>query len=293
MKASAEAFFLTELEPSEPSEPGGVADVRGVPSESLDVVREVSRQSGQSRANSKVTVSSVGATRLVVLYDFDPASMGWPHEGVKPLPVVAGQQVQVISDDGNGWTYGHVVGVPETEGFFPRDFAITLPKYYDFVGSVQAGNSSSSLMLPVVRDGSCASRAVSEDMAETCRLRVLVKRATNLRNADWLSVSDPCCVVEIKGNERKSFRTKVIDDNLHPIWEESWDFDYTLPTGIHFSVWDKDTGRRDDFLGSATLSPEMFWRQGFDGHVVLEMSGKSGMEEAAHLYLKVERLPTP
>jgi len=126
----------------------------------------------------------------------------------------------------------------------------------------------------------------------TVRLEVTIDHAMFLRNADWLSLSDPYCILDVHGNEPQSFQTKVIRDNLDPVWEETCEINYTFPEPLFFRIFDKDFGKRDDFLGEATLTPDHFWDAGFDGRVALSNSGNPPGQEA-QLYLKVRRVPTP
>eukprot|EP01103_Thecamoeba_quadrilineata_P005821 TRINITY_DN15571_c0_g1_i1.p1 TRINITY_DN15571_c0_g1~~TRINITY_DN15571_c0_g1_i1.p1 ORF type:complete len:382 (-),score=63.54 TRINITY_DN15571_c0_g1_i1:135-1259(-) len=64
--------------------------------------------------------------------------------------------------------------------------------------------------------------------------------------------ADPYCVVKY-GNTAK--HTRVISRTLHPVWSWSlFTFDYDPSVKeIVFEVWDKDSLKKDDFLGSYTL----------------------------------------
>jgi hypothetical protein len=136
-------------------------------------------------------------------------------------------------------------------------------------------------------------RQISGQETVTQRLRVVVQRATGLRNADMVTLSDPYCVLEVKGTDRvshKRFKTKVIDNDLYPVWNESYDFDYQEGDELSFSLWDKDWGKTDDFLGIVRLKPDMFLPDGFEGRLQIEESGKSWWQDVARLYLKVRPL---
>ncbi|RWS28392.1 copine-8-like isoform X2 [Leptotrombidium deliense] len=76
----------------------------------------------------------------------------------------------------------------------------------------------------------------------------------NLINADYLSKSDPQCVVHLKdsyqGNYIEIGSTEVIDDNLNPDFVKKIPIDYNFESvqTLKFEVWDIDYGK-SDFLG--------------------------------------------
>jgi len=119
------------------------------------------------------------------------------------------------------------------------------------------------------------------------RLRVTILKATNLINADWLSLSDPYCVLDVNGTRRLQFRTRVIDDDLYPVWNEGFEFTYEPGDELDFSVWDRDFGKRDDFLGRASINSRFFWPDGLDDYLILrDVPGNTKKE--CRLYLRIE-----
>lgn len=91
-----------------------------------------------------------------------------------------------------------------------------------------------------------------------------VVRATNLKNADLLGVSDPVCIVRallISGEIREIGRTGVVDDSLSPEW--NMDFSMALeltdqPLLIMFDIFDSDSPdelpeETGDHLGSVVI----------------------------------------
>lgn len=109
-------------------------------------------------------------------------------------------------------------------------------------------------------------------------LQVIVVSARGLRNADWgpfNGKSDPYCICEIKNKPLSKTVTQVIDNNLNPVWNYEITFaDYDFGDSLTFTVWDQDIGKRDDFLGFATLESEQFHPGGFDGELQLQNAGK-------------------
>jgi len=62
-------------------------------------------------------------TFVAVIASFDPATMDWPVPDEKPLPLAAGQVMQIILDDVDSeWSWGHPVGEPSSEGFIAKAF---------------------------------------------------------------------------------------------------------------------------------------------------------------------------
>eukprot|EP00808_Paulinella_micropora_P015160 g59585.t1 len=84
-------------------------------------------------------------------------------------------------------------------------------------------------------------------------LRVHVERACQLRNSDYLSKSDPYCIVHVSDVLAKA--TGVVSDSLDPVWTSSNVFEFVLqriPTTLRFQLMDHDRVQ-DDTLGEATL----------------------------------------
>mmetsp|Transcript_67942 Transcript_67942/g.196711 ORF Transcript_67942/g.196711 Transcript_67942/m.196711 type:complete len:905 (+) Transcript_67942:3-2717(+) len=75
-----------------------------------------------------------------------------------------------------------------------------------------------------------------------------------------------------------------MDDALEPIWNHEQVMENWEPgDDLLFEVWDKDFGKKDDFLGKCTLLATQF-RDGFDGELTLMETGFVGR---AHLRLRV------
>ncbi|XP_037031088.1 copine-9-like [Bradysia coprophila] len=76
----------------------------------------------------------------------------------------------------------------------------------------------------------------------------------NLMNTDYLSKSDPYCIVSMKDSHQDRYfevgRTERIDDNLNPEWVKKFILNYNFETvqKIKFEVWDVDPDGQD-FLG--------------------------------------------
>lgn len=92
----------------------------------------------------------------------------------------------------------------------------------------------------------------------------------NLRNKDYLSKSDPYCVVSMKEPWQDHFsqiaRTEMIKDSLNPQWVKKVVLDYNFETiqKLRFEIRDDD-GKEYDFLGfmQTTLS-ELVANPGLD-----------------------------
>jgi len=121
-------------------------------------------------------------------------------------------------------------------------------------------------------------------------LKVLIKNALHLRNADWSlsgkDMSDPYCVCEVEKRPSCKFVTPVVRDNLNPVWNyEGVLAGYRDGDALRFTVWDKDTLKHDDKLGVAVLRPDLFSANGFDGQVPLT---DTGSKEKSSLNISVQ-----
>ncbi|KAG0553942.1 hypothetical protein KC19_12G051100 [Ceratodon purpureus] len=85
------------------------------------------------------------------------------------------------------------------------------------------------------------------------KLRVTVVRATNLKNMEKIGKSDPYVRLYVRVLFKK--KTKVIDNNLNPEWNEVFEFDVedTETQSLVLQVKDEDIGT-DKELGITTVS---------------------------------------
>merc|ERR1712166_626566 len=103
-------------------------------------------------------------------------------------------------------------------------------------------------------------------------LVVLCKRATKLKNADWVGKSDPYVVLHILNDSGETIagpkKTRTIDSNLNPQWDEVIIMDIPsafdpMTCKLKMQVFDEDGFFRlgfltgDDELGEATVPLSM------------------------------------
>ena len=83
-------------------------------------------------------------------------------------------------------------------------------------------------------------------------LVVTVKNAEGLMGKDKTGFSDPFCVLTYAD---VALETSVIDQNLNPVWNEtfSWDVHLHDDGALSIYVWDKDLVRKNDFLGKLDI----------------------------------------
>eukprot|EP00443_Scrippsiella_acuminata_P053132 CAMPEP_0115413128 /NCGR_PEP_ID=MMETSP0271-20121206/21913_1 /TAXON_ID=71861 /ORGANISM="Scrippsiella trochoidea, Strain CCMP3099" /LENGTH=287 /DNA_ID=CAMNT_0002837403 /DNA_START=51 /DNA_END=914 /DNA_ORIENTATION=+ len=109
-------------------------------------------------------------------------------------------------------------------------------------------------------------------------LKVVIVSCRGLRNADWMpgwGTSDPYCVCSIVGKRGQSFKTKVMQNTLNPIWNHHGELSgFAAGDTLEFKVFDQDFGKKDDFLGEVSLSSDAFLQDGFSGEVPLANAGK-------------------
>ncbi|CAL0324541.1 unnamed protein product [Lupinus luteus] len=84
------------------------------------------------------------------------------------------------------------------------------------------------------------------------RLTVTIVKANDLKNKEMIGKSDPYVVVHIRPLFK--FKTKVIDDNLNPVWNETFSLiaEDKETQSLIFEVFDKDIGQ-DKKLGLVKL----------------------------------------
>lgn len=126
---------------------------------------------------------------------------------------------------------------------------------------------------------SLASSIQPSPVCEQTPLKVWILGASGLRDADWVpgsGVSDPYCICELQGKpESAKIQTQVIQNDCNPTWNyEAALPDYEFGDDLVFKVYDKDTGKSDDFLGTLTLPNDFFHPHGFEGELPLEDAGK-------------------
>ena len=91
-------------------------------------------------------------------------------------------------------------------------------------------------------------------------LNVNIVEAKGLENKDTIfqGKSDPYAVLRITSDgETSIFKSSVVNDSLHPVWNMSVDLPVDNPEALDellIDVYDKDVGSADDFLGSCKIS---------------------------------------
>jgi len=88
-----------------------------------------------------------------------------------------------------------------------------------------------------------------------------LRGARNLVNKDTIGKSDPYCVTVVGS---RSFKTKTIDDNLNPVWDQFYEVPLYNSAGlsVDFHVWDKDV-KNDESLGSLCVSISQVEKESF------------------------------
>ncbi|GMQ07263.1 hypothetical protein CsSME_00051533 [Camellia sinensis var. sinensis] len=85
-------------------------------------------------------------------------------------------------------------------------------------------------------------------------LSVTVISAEDLPPADLMGKADPYVVLTMKKTETKK-KTWVVNENLNPVWNQT--FDFVVEDGLHdmliLEVWDHDTFGKD-YMGRCILT---------------------------------------
>ena len=112
-------------------------------------------------------------------------------------------------------------------------------------------------------------------------LRVDVQGATGLKNQDYTKKSDPYCIIKFQG---QSAKTKTIERDLSPVWNEVLEFEIKSPlTGsekLDLEIKDENKFQRDTLMGKASLSIHTAVRSGrqaVTSQGLIDRSGKTTM----------------
>ena len=113
------------------------------------------------------------------------------------------------------------------------------------------------------------SKQIEENDLTIYFINLVVVKANNLSEADFMGKSDPYCVVKVGGTTNT---TKHIDNTCDPVWNETMQFFVpSKPESIAFDLWDKDNIGKDDFLGTSEfkISDQFETGEDFSGPLVV------------------------
>ncbi|GLU09621.1 hypothetical protein SLE2022_264720 [Rubroshorea leprosula] len=126
-----------------------------------------------------------------------------------------------------------------------------------------ASNFSMTSLERVLKSGVNGTEAVENVKAVTEKrkevivrgvLSVTVISADDLPATDLMGKADPYVVLTLKKSEAKN-RTRVVNDSLNPVWNQT--FDFMVEDGLHdmliLEVWDHDTFGKD-YMGRCILT---------------------------------------
>ena len=87
-----------------------------------------------------------------------------------------------------------------------------------------------------------------KSMTYSSVIHVVLVQAQGLMAMDAGLSSDPYCKLSL-GKEK--YKSKSKSETINPKWRESFDFNWyeELDNELEVSVWDKDVGSKDDFMG--------------------------------------------
>eukprot|EP00445_Apocalathium_hangoei_P024516 CAMPEP_0203916522 /NCGR_PEP_ID=MMETSP0359-20131031/57223_1 /ASSEMBLY_ACC=CAM_ASM_000338 /TAXON_ID=268821 /ORGANISM="Scrippsiella Hangoei, Strain SHTV-5" /LENGTH=1370 /DNA_ID=CAMNT_0050843241 /DNA_START=19 /DNA_END=4131 /DNA_ORIENTATION=- len=132
-----------------------------------------------------------------------------------------------------------------------------------------------------------------QDEPEGALIKVFIISASALRDSDkgfGQGKSDPYCILRLAGKKEVLTQTRVIDNNLNPVWNhEPVDIDnFDLEDALEFEIRDKDPGRTD-LLGKIRVEAEKLMPYGWEGEIDLEET--RGSESKLKIKVDVERIP--
>ena len=99
-------------------------------------------------------------------------------------------------------------------------------------------------------------------------VHVVLVQARGLLAMDSGESSDPYCRIGLGKESRKS---KTISCTINPKWREAFDFNWyeELDSDLSITIWDKDIGAKDDFMGRYEYRNRRFMIQ-YYLHIFLE-----------------------
>uniref|UniRef100_A0A7S1LNZ3 C2 domain-containing protein n=1 Tax=Alexandrium catenella TaxID=2925 RepID=A0A7S1LNZ3_ALECA len=103
------------------------------------------------------------------------------------------------------------------------------------------------------------------------QIQIQIVNGMDLPNMDGLDKTDGYVKVTMGGTE--VMKTKVINNNLNPVWNATATVKWDGINDLIFTVWDSDLFTRDDWIGQYILSKGHI-RAGFKGTVPLNVGKK-------------------
>ncbi|OMO73195.1 C2 calcium-dependent membrane targeting [Corchorus capsularis] len=126
-----------------------------------------------------------------------------------------------------------------------------------------SSNYSMTSLEKVLKSGANGTEAIEDEKAVTQKkkeviirgvLSVTVISAEDLPVVDLLGKADPYVVLTMKKSETRN-KTRVVNENLNPVWNQT--FDFVVEDGLHdmliLEVWDHDTFGKD-YMGRCILT---------------------------------------
>ncbi|KAG9156024.1 hypothetical protein Leryth_012091 [Lithospermum erythrorhizon] len=119
-------------------------------------------------------------------------------------------------------------------------------------------------------------------------LSITVISAENLPSADFLGKSDPFVVLIMKKSDQRK-KTRVLNNTLNPVWNQT--FDFVVEDGLHellvVEIWDHDVFRKDK-LGGCIMTLTRVILEG-------EITGSFNIDrtKSGKMYLQLKWSPQP
>ena len=107
--------------------------------------------------------------------------------------------------------------------------------------------SSLSDLQKILRAEKCGG-GKGKNMTWSAVVHVVLVQAQGLTAMDAGMSSDPYCKLSL-GKEKVKSKSK--SETINPKWREAFDFNWyeEFDNELEVSVWDKDVGSKDDFMG--------------------------------------------
>ena len=119
-------------------------------------------------------------------------------------------------------------------------------------------------------------------------LRITAKQAKLTHDTDTVGKMDPYCVLTLNNQTKKTGVHK--NGHLTPKWEEKFEFQAEINDILHYTVFEVDTGAKDDLVGEGSFTvTALYLNNQMEDWMVLRY--ENGKKEAGQLLLEIELIP--
>ncbi|EFJ42284.1 hypothetical protein VOLCADRAFT_119476 [Volvox carteri f. nagariensis] len=124
---------------------------------------------------------------------------------------------------------------------------------------------------------------------EAGTLRVTLQYAKDIKDCDWFGRQDPYARLRIGSQERLSRVCR--DGGRNPVWDEAFEFTIINENTLEMILMDQDTLKRDDLIGTCTISLARVREQGHDIVQAPVSNGKKTQKQQGFVQVSLSFVP--